>query len=115
MKTCLYCGGVNEDSAATCLGCGRTEFKAVDAAEALPAPASEERPPVRLRDIATDPLKLFRALVVVSTVVYVIVWFHWYFTAEDLADALAWNGYGVVCLFHEASTGFPFSCGSPAP
>ena len=74
MKPCAYCGKENEDGAATCAECGTNSFKmTTDAPVALRGAESAEGQ-LRLRGILTDPVRLFRTLVVTSTVAYVI-WF----------------------------------------
>ena len=52
------------------------------------------------RDILTDPLQLFRALVLVSTVAYVGWFFQLLLTgsliSQETWDALSWSGFGAL-------------------
>ena len=93
MKPCSYCGKDNEDGSVTCAECG-TEFSS------QPGSVGDPEKQIRFQQILADPVRLFRVLVVVSTVTYVI----WYFQlqvgagmlSEETWGALSWHGYGAV-------------------
>jgi len=100
MKPCAYCGKENEDGAATCAECGTNSFKMTTDAPVAPRGAESAEGQLRLRDILTNPVRLFRTLVVTSTVAYVI-WFFQLLLANRLIsqgtwDALSWQGFGAL-------------------
>jgi hypothetical protein len=100
LKPCAYCGKENEDLAAFCAECGTTEFKLPPAtAPGLPSPPPPQEQ-WTLRDGFTDPVQLFRVLIIASTLSY-IIWFfqHYLFgrlVSQEVWDALSWSGYGSV-------------------
>lgn len=55
---------------------------------------------VRVRDILTDPVRLFRALIVISTATYVICFFQLLLAGglipQSTLDALSWHGSGAL-------------------
>lgn len=93
MKSCAYCGKANEDAATACAGCGTTF-------EAEPNEVDNGQAEMGLRHIVGDPVRLFRALVLVSTGTFLIWFFHLLagnrFISEATWDVLAWNGYGAL-------------------
>ena len=99
MKPCAYCGKENEDGAATCAECGTDAFKTTMDAPVV-AQSVQPSDTVRLRDILTDSVRLFRALVVISTVTYVIWFFHLLLAggliSQSTWDALSWQGFGAL-------------------
>ena len=93
MKLCAYCGKENGDDAAVCVECG-TEFAT------QPPNGGSTESEIRVREILTDPVRLFRALVLVSTISY-LVWFFQLLLGGPLIsastwDALSWHGYGAL-------------------
>jgi hypothetical protein len=95
MKICAYCGKENEDAASECVICHFTDFGTSQRTEPL---AAAKAPTLRaeMREILSDWSKLFRALLIISTVSYFITWFHPYFVSGHLQYALAWQGYGAI-------------------
>jgi hypothetical protein len=105
MKACAYCGKENQDSAVSCAECGTDSFNSTADTPAA-SPTTESAPSeLRLRDILADPAKLFRALVVISTVNYLIWFFQLVLGGRLISpgtwDALSWNGYGALLPFPE--------------
>lgn len=93
MKSCAYCGKENDNVAAACAECG-TAF----AKEPQSAGATETE--IRWREIFTDPVRLFRALVIISTITYLIWFFQFLFggwlISQRTWDALSWQGDGAL-------------------
>ena len=93
MKSCAYCGKENEDDAAGCVECG-TEFAM------QPQNKGGAESETRLGHILTDHVRLFRILVLVSAITY-LVWFLQLLVggrliSEGTWDALSWRGYGAL-------------------
>lgn len=100
MKPCAYCGKENEDEASVCAECGTSEFKSAGSTQALPDSPESTLREVRLSDILADPVKLFRVLVLASTVTN-LIWFSELTLARGVIsqvtwDALAWHGVGAL-------------------
>lgn len=106
MKTCAYCGRENVDQSRRCAECGNSEFKALGTLPANEAITENQRSKTELRDILSDPSRFFRALVVVSTVTYLIWFFHNYLFGQFISDethaALSWQGYGALFRLPES-------------
>lgn len=98
MKTCAYCGKDNEDAAIRCFECGTEEFETDAAATTAASPAAGRPPAFRLRDIVSDPAKLFRALVVISNSAYLLSLLTTYFESQFLSyetvELLNQGGHG---------------------
>lgn len=97
MKQCAYCGKDNEDTAVVCAECGTDVFKTTTVPSFEQQSATSD---IRLRDILTNPVRLFRGLVIISTVTYTI-WFFQFLLAgrlisQDTWDALSWYGFGAL-------------------
>lgn len=95
MKTCAYCGQANDDTALVCAGCGTGEFKTTGehprkTAAFVPA----------FREFLADDVKVFRTLVLVSTVSYLLFlfggWIFWRDISEETYSGLGWRGYGAI-------------------
>lgn len=100
MKACAYCGKENEDAAVACAACGTDSFKTTTDDPAAPPNRDRTSSEPRLRDILADPLRLFRTLVVSSTIAYGI-WFFQFILGGALIsqstwDALSWQGSGAL-------------------
>jgi hypothetical protein len=93
MKSCAYCGRGNDNGAAVCAECG-TEF----AAQLQSADNMESE--IRVRQILADPVRLFRVVVLVSTIAYLVWFFHLLLgsrlISDGTRDALSWQGYGAL-------------------
>jgi hypothetical protein len=100
MKTCAYCGKENEDAAEVCAGCHTNEFKKPTDSPVKQHDAKDAPADIRLRDVLTDPTRLFRALVVLSTATYAIWYFQLLlagrFISERTWDALLWQSFGAL-------------------
>lgn len=99
MKSCDYCGQANDDAAAVCAGCGTTAFQPISEVSAPPPGPKAMLPAFRLREITNDPVQLFRALVLLSTISYLVWFFHLLvggsLLSQETWDALAWQGVGA--------------------
>jgi hypothetical protein len=95
MKLCGYCRRENGDDTVTCCECGTS----LDVAEPMPG---QKRPPIPWRQVLHDPVMRFRALVVTSTVLYVVYWFHLSvgepLLSRETLDGLSWHGVGALFL-----------------
>ncbi len=107
MKTCAYCGKENDDAALACPGCGRDIFQnptepPAFASQPSEAPEREQSLAEFVREVATDPTRLFRALVLLSTGTFVVWFLELYLFKRWIApgtwDALAWRGHGARLL-----------------
>lgn len=97
MKPCAYCGKENDLTSAVCAECG-TEF----ATQLEPQPQSDagQKAGIRPREILTEPVQMFRALVLLSIIAYLVWFFQLLLGARMISDgtwdALAWQGYGAL-------------------
>jgi hypothetical protein len=98
MRSCAYCGKENDVDAAVCVECG-TEFLT------QPQNGGSTVSEIRVREILTDPVRLFRALVLVSTVTYLFCFFQLSLGGRLISagtwDALSWHGYGALLPLSE--------------
>jgi hypothetical protein len=100
MKACTNCGKENEVAVAVCAECGADFFKAtLEISTALQSEVSAKNG-ARLGEVLSDPVRLFRALVVLSTITYA-TWFFQLLVAgglisQDTWDALSWHGFGAL-------------------
>jgi hypothetical protein len=93
MKKCSYCGRENDESASACTECG-TEFASIN------GDVKPESAQARVQALLSNPVQLFRTLVAVSTIAYVI----WSIrpvlgngeVSQGVWDALVWHGYGAL-------------------
>jgi hypothetical protein len=99
MKTCVYCGKDNDDAAVACTGCGTSEFRTAAASDLEQSGTKSVENGGQLREILTDPARLFRVLIIVSTTAYVIWFFElpvcWRLISSETRAALAWRGCGA--------------------
>ena len=100
MKICTYCGQENEDLAARCTGCGTNGFKAATPPPAAPPHKDAALPEVHLRDVLADPVKLFRALVVVANAAFALALLAPYAESRvfsyEMLDLLDRNGEAAI-------------------
>jgi len=99
MKSCERCHAKNEDSATRCVECGDEGFHDAAATEA-PQEGDSSTPAFTFRGIGNDPVRLFRALVIVSNGAFVLAalapYFESRFLASETLDLLARSGEGAL-------------------
>lgn len=100
MKSCERCNAKNEDSATRCVECGDEGFLDASVTQA-PREGDASTPAFTFRGIGNDPVRLFRALVIVSNGAVVLGFFmpsiESYFLARDTVTLL--NRSGEAALF----------------
>jgi len=99
MKACERCDAKNEDSATRCVECGDEGFLDASATEA-PREGDASTPAFTFRGIGNDPVRLFRALVIVSNGATVLGVFmpsiESRFLASDTVTLLGRSGEGAL-------------------
>ena len=95
MKTCSYCGTANAPATTSCTSCGMDEFRNLSGTPD-PELAVASKPNVESWEALSEPVTVFRILLVVSTVSYLLGFFHIYFVSDHLVAPLSWHGYGAI-------------------
>jgi len=100
MKLCGHCGKENEDPAIVCAECGAREFKGIVASPDVQTVFPPRDSKLWLREIVADPVRLFRALVILANAAYVISafapFFEPAFMAPEVEDLLNQHGHGAI-------------------
>jgi hypothetical protein len=94
MKTCAYCGRENDDTVEACVECGTENFQQLREPHVLPGDSAKA---ATLKEISSDPVRLFRALLLVSAGTFVITYFesYWHdpFLSRGSRNLIEWDGY----------------------
>jgi hypothetical protein len=97
MKPCAYCRRENSDEAVVCCECGTSL--------AMSEPLRAPRPPIPWREIPSNPVYLFLALVVGSTLGCLIWWCYplvgWSLLSVETQTVLSWQGTGARFVLPE--------------